>query len=96
MTITGVVSSLSDRQRLICLLASVGELDKRIAILLDISLRTVELEKQRISSSLGIPTPRLVIWAVENRRVLQADVNWFGVLDSIRRLIAPYGLSEWG
>ena len=96
MTITGVVSSLSDRQRLICLLASVGELDKRIAILLDISLRTVELEKQRIASNLGIPTPRLLIWAVENRRVLQAEVNWVGVSDSVRKLVAPNCLGEWG
>ena len=94
--IPSVVSSLTDRQRLVCLLVANGELDKCIASLLDISQRTVELEKQRIASNLGIPTPRLLIWAVENRRVLQAEVNWVGVSDSVRKLVAPNCLGEWG
>jgi DNA-binding NarL/FixJ family response regulator len=94
--IPSVVSSLAQRQRLIGLLVSNGELEKCIADLLDVSLRTVELEKQRIASCLGIPTPRLAIWAVENRQVLQADVDWVGVSDSIRKLVAPNCPGEWG
>jgi DNA-binding NarL/FixJ family response regulator len=95
MSIPSIVSSLTDRQRVICLLSSVGELDKRIANLLDIGQRTVELEKRRVANSLGIPTQRLVIWAVENRRVLRAEVqNWAGVSELIRELIAPDCFSE--
>jgi hypothetical protein len=96
MTASSVVSSLTDRQRLICLLVSTGELDKRTAILIGISQRTVELEKQRVAASLRISTPRLVIWAVENRRMLQTDVNWDGVSDAVRNRIAPNCSSEWG
>ena len=39
--------TFTDRQRAICLLLSYGEPDKRIATLLDLGLRTVELDKQR-------------------------------------------------
>ena len=59
--------SLTDRQRQICLLLSVGQAAKSIARLLDIGVRTVELEKQQIAASLKIPTRQLTIWAVENR-----------------------------
>ena len=59
--------SLTDRQRQICLLLSVGQTAKSIARLLDIGLRTVEMEKQQVAASLKIPTRQLTIWAVENR-----------------------------
>jgi len=59
--------SLTDRQRQICLLLSVGQAAKSIARLLDIGLRTVEMEKQQVAASLKIPTRQLTIWAVENR-----------------------------
>src|SRR6478736_8337837 len=83
-------SWLTDRQRLICLLASVGELDKRIASLMDIGVRTVELEKHRVASYLGIPTKQLVIWAVENRHNLRDEIrDWANVADAVCELIAP-------
>ena len=86
MSISDVMSSLTDRQRLICLLASVGESDKRIASLLEIGVRTVELEKHRVAYSLDIPTKHVVIWAVENRQALASKVkSWDGVSDSIRK-----------
>ena len=95
MSIRSVVTSLTDRQRLICLLASVGELDKRIASLLHIGLRTVDREKQRVAYSLDIPTHHLVIWAVENRQALSAEIKtWNSVSDLIRELIAPHCFSE--
>jgi PAS domain S-box-containing protein len=59
--------SFTDRQRAVCLLLSYGELEKRIAALLDIGLRTVEHDKQRVARKLNLPTSRLVVWSVENR-----------------------------
>ena len=72
--------TFTDRQRAICLFLSYGEPDKRIARLLDISLRTVELEKQRLASTLSLATRSLALWSVENRQGLIAtmkDVNPF-------------------
>jgi PAS domain S-box-containing protein len=62
----------TDRQRTICLLLSYGEPDKRIARLLDVSLRTVELDKHRVAERVGMPTARVVVWSVENRKGLLA------------------------
>jgi hypothetical protein len=42
-------------------------LKSQIAFLLDVSQRTVELEKQRIGKSFGITTAEVTIWAIENR-----------------------------
>lgn len=95
MSIPSVISSLTERQLIICLLASLGEPDKRVASLMEIGVRTVELEKHRVAYSLDIPTKHLVIWAVENRQALRAKVkNWDGVSDSIRELVAPGCFSE--
>lgn len=69
------VLSLSDRQRVICLLLSYGEPEKRIASSLDLGLRTVELEKQRVAKQLGVPTPSVVVWSVENRHGLLATMQ---------------------
>jgi hypothetical protein len=80
---------------MVCLLTSVGEHDKRIANLMDIGKRTVELEKRRVAHSLGIPTQKLVIWAVENRLALRAEVqNWALLSESIRELIEPDYFNE--
>ena len=95
MSIRSAISSLTDRQRLICLLESVGEPDKRIASLMGIGKRTVELERHRVANSLDIPTKQVVIWAVENRQALRAEVkNWGGVSDAIREFFAPDCFSE--
>jgi PAS domain S-box-containing protein len=59
--------NFTDRQRAICLLLSHGEPDKRIATLLDLGLRTVELDKQRAASTLKLATGALAVWSVENR-----------------------------
>jgi DNA-binding CsgD family transcriptional regulator len=95
MSVPSIVTSLTDRQRLICLLTSVGEQDKRIASLMDLGVRTVEMEKQRVAATLRIPTKHLVIWAVENRHALRTEVkDWSGVSDSMRELFAPEWSSE--
>ena len=87
---------LTDRQRLICLLTSVGEPDKRIARMMELSTRLVEKEKHHVATSLGIPTRLLVIWAVEHRNVLRAEIkDWESVSDRVRALVAPGGPSEW-
>ena len=87
---------LTDRQRLICLLTSVGEPDKRIARMMELSTRLVEKEKRHVATSLGIPTRLLVIWAVEHRNVLRAEIkDWESVSDRVRALVAPGGSSEW-
>ena len=89
-------ASLTDRQRLICLLTSVGELEECIAKLLEIGLRTVETEKQLIATRLGLPTRLLVIWAVEHRNALRSEIkDWESVSDRVRALVAPGGPSEW-
>ena len=59
--------TFTDRQRAVCLLLSYGEPDKRIATLLDVGLRTVELDKQRAASKLKLATGALTVWSVENR-----------------------------
>lgn len=61
---------LTERQRVICLLLSLGESEKRIAGLLDLGLRTIEYDKHLAAQNLGLPISRVVIWAVENRRAL--------------------------
>jgi PAS domain S-box-containing protein len=74
------VSYLSARQRLICLLSASGVNQKRIASLLDIGLRTVELDRHRAAEALGLPTPAATIWAASNRRLLQSRVINDGLL----------------
>ena len=74
------VSSLSPRQRLICLLSSHGVMQKRIAGLLDIALRTVELERHRAAKALGLPTPTATIWAVSNQQLLKSSLASDGLL----------------
>lgn len=64
---------LTDQQLVVCLLSSFGESNKRIARALDKSLRSVELDRQVVARSLGIPTRLLFVWAVENRAELQAE-----------------------
>ena len=65
------------------------------ARLLDASQSLTEVEKERVANRLGIPAKRLVIWAAENRHRLQAEVDWDGVSDSIRKLVAPNCCGEW-
>ena len=67
--------NFTDRQRAICLLLSYGEPDKRIATLLDLGLRTVELDKQRAASALKLATGALAVWSVENRQGLIATMK---------------------
>jgi PAS domain S-box-containing protein len=83
--------TFTDRQRAICLLLSYGEPDKRIAHLLDLGLRTVELDKQRAASKLSLATGALAVWSVEYRQGLIAtmkDVNPLpdAVAEIIRRV----------
>jgi hypothetical protein len=54
---------------------SIGQSDKQIANALDIGLRTVELERNRVAKGLGLPTSRLLIWAVENRAALNESLR---------------------
>ena len=63
--------------------------EQGVARLLDVSQRLAEAEKQRVANRLGIPTKRLVIWAVENHHRRQAEVDWDAVSDLIRKLVAP-------
>jgi len=67
--------SMSLRQRLICLLGSVGELQKQIASLLNVSVRTVELERHKIADTLGIPTSDVTLWSVEHRDALLTSLE---------------------
>src|SRR6187200_255032 len=83
---------LTDRQRLICLLTSVGEPDKRIARMMELSTRLVEKEKHHVATSLGIPTRLLVIWAVEHRNVLRAEIkDWESVRIGFGRWLRRVG-----
>lgn len=68
--IPSALLTFTDRQRSVCLLLSYGELEKRIASLLDVSVRTVELDKHRAAEKLGIPINQVVVWSVENRFAL--------------------------
>ena len=72
--------SFTDRQRVICLLLSYGESEKRAARLLDLGLRTVELDKHRAAKQLGIPISRVVVWSVENRHGLVATIRDFNLV----------------
>jgi PAS domain S-box-containing protein len=67
--------TLTDRQRLVCLLVSHGASNKSMAYLLDAALRTVELDKQRIAQQLELTTAQVRIWAVENRKALLATIK---------------------
>jgi len=69
------VLALTDRQRAICLLVAHGWNQKRVAALLDMGLRTVELERQHAAQALGLPTPLLTIWSVENREALACSLK---------------------
>jgi PAS domain S-box-containing protein len=69
------IASLSERQRVICLLLSYGRADKQIGRTLDLSLRTVELEKQRIAKQLDLATRQLLIWTVERRAQLSRSLQ---------------------
>jgi len=81
-TAAAQVSRLSARQRLICLLGACGVNQKRIATVLDIGLRTVELERHRSAKALGLPTPAATIWAVSNRELLRSTAMSDGLLTS--------------
>jgi PAS domain S-box-containing protein len=72
---SSAIQGLSDRQRLICLLLSYGEPERRIARRLDLGLRTIELEKHRVAQQLKLPTGKVTIWAVENRWALLAELG---------------------
>jgi PAS domain S-box-containing protein len=83
------VLALTDRQRAICLLVAHGWNQKRVAALLDIALRTVESERQHAAKALGLPTPILTIWSVENREALACslkDCSLFG--EALEAIIA--------
>ena len=83
------IAELTDRQRLVCLLVSIGLTQKRIANLLDIGVRTVEHEKQLAANLVNLPTKQLVIWTVENRKQLRAAIkDWSNVPIAVRDLIA--------
>ena len=80
--------SFTDRERTLCLLLSYGELEKRIPRLLDVSLRTVELDKQHVAKKLGIPTSKVVIWSVENRYGLVSTFQDFHLVpEAVARII---------
>ena len=80
--------SLTERQRLICLLLSHGETEKRIAGLLKLGLRTVEFDKHLAAKHLDLPISRVVIWAVENRHALVTAIrNGSRVSDPIAEII---------
>jgi len=73
---TTEIGAMTDRQRLICFLLSVGESEKHIAATLDVGLRTVENDKYHVAKQLTIPTAHVLIWAVENRQaILRAIEN---------------------
>jgi PAS domain S-box-containing protein len=67
--------TFTDRQRAICLLLSYGEPDKRIAKLLDVSVRTIELDKRRAATRLHLATAALPLWSVEHRHALLATMQ---------------------
>jgi DNA-binding CsgD family transcriptional regulator len=79
---------LTDRQRIICLLTSIGEYDKQIADLLDIGLRTVEHERRYVATLLERRTRYALIWAIENRRNLYQGIrDWASVPAHVRQLV---------
>jgi PAS domain S-box-containing protein len=82
------VLRLTARQRLIALLCSHGIPQKRIADLLDIGLRTVEMEKQRTAATLGLQTRSAALWAVSHQRRLTDSLSDTGLIaPDIERLI---------
>jgi len=90
------VRELSDQQLYICLLSSFGEPNKRIARVIDKSLRSVELDRHIVAEEMGIPTRLLFIWAVENRSQVIAEIFERGevpssILEMIRafRILSP-------
>jgi hypothetical protein len=86
-----VISKLSPRQRLICLLSSYGLTQNRIAGLLDMGRRTVELERHRAAITLGLSTPGTTLWSVSNQKILRASAITSGLLTpSIVKVIERY------
>jgi PAS domain S-box-containing protein len=86
--------SFSDRQRAICLLLSYGEPEKRVASMLDVGVRTVELDKHRAAQQLNIPISRVVVWSVENRYGLVSTFQDFNLIPAsvariVRRVCGP-------
>jgi PAS domain S-box-containing protein len=82
---------LTERQRVVCLLLSYGESDKRIAYLLNVGLRTVELDKHNAAKKLHIETSDVLIWSVEHRRHLrEVTRNSKMITDAIRALFSRW------
>jgi PAS domain S-box-containing protein len=80
--------SFTDRQRALCLLLSYGESEKRIARMLDVSVRTVELDKHRAAQKLEIPTSQVAVWSVENRYGLVVSFQDLHLMpESVKRII---------
>jgi DNA-binding NarL/FixJ family response regulator len=78
---------LTERQLAICLLLSHGISQKRIATLLDIGLRTVELEKRHVAAALRSTTNAVSLWSVEHR-------EWISESTSKSSLLTPAVLEE--
>jgi len=84
---------LTDRQLAVCLLASFGLTNKRLASQIDASLRTVELERHRVAAACGIATDHLLIWSVENRAQIVSHLYQRGrVPVAISQLMQRYRL----
>jgi PAS domain S-box-containing protein len=80
---------LTARQRLIALLTSHGVLQKQIANLLDMGLRTVEIERQRTAAILGLPTRTATLWAVSNQQRLAESLAGAGLITpAVEKLIS--------
>ena len=70
------LQKLSERQRVICLLPSHGISQDRIAKLLDMGLRTVELENEGDADTLGITTKVVALWAAKNHtRISESTIG---------------------
>ena len=78
-----LASDLTERQRIVCLLASYGVTAHKIAAVLDQGLRTIEADKQRAAKTVGIPTSRVTLWAAEHRRELITSLERCGKLPAL-------------
>jgi FixJ family two-component response regulator len=60
------VEQLTDKQRVVCALIGRGLPSKKIAEILDMSLRAVEKCRHDAATAIDIDTHSLVIWAARN------------------------------
>jgi len=85
------IQELTDRQLAVCLLASFGMTNKRLASQIAVSVRTVEAERHHVAATCGIATDHLLIWSVENRSQIVSNLFHRGrVPDAVAMVMQRY------